>query len=66
MEGKLTHPGDPELDRHVAATVARKTGRGWRIDKLGKDEQIDGVVALAMACERAEFRPEPVKLLGWI
>jgi phage terminase large subunit-like protein len=66
VEGKLTHPGDPELDRHVAATVARKTGRGWRIDKLGKDEQIDGVVALAMACERAEFRPEPVKLLGWI
>lgn len=66
VEGKLTHPGDPELDRHIAATVARKTGRGWRIDKLGKDEQIDAVVALAMACERAEVRPEPVKLLAWI
>ncbi|HET8954272.1 MAG TPA: terminase TerL endonuclease subunit [Solirubrobacterales bacterium] len=66
VEGKLTHPGDPHLDRHVAAAVARKTGRGWRIDKLGKEEQIDAVVALAMACERAEVRPEPVKLLGWV
>jgi len=24
------------------------------------------VIALAMAVERAEFRPEPVELLGWL
>jgi hypothetical protein len=26
----------------------------------------DGVVALAMAVERAEVKPEPVRLLGWL
>lgn len=33
VEGRLKHPGDPELDRHVAAVVCKRTGRGWRIDK---------------------------------
>jgi phage terminase large subunit-like protein len=27
---------------------------------------IDGVVALAMAVERAEMKPEPVELVGWL
>jgi phage terminase large subunit-like protein len=66
VEGKLTHPGDPDLDAHVAAAVARQTGRGWRLDKLTKEAQIDGVIALAMACERAEARPEPVRVLAWL
>lgn len=66
VEGKLTHPGDPELDQHVAAAVAKQTGRGWRLDKLTKDAQIDGVIALAMACERSEVKPNPVRLLGWV
>ena len=66
VEGKLTHPGHAELDRHVAAAVARKTGRGWRLDKLTKAAQIDAVVALAMAAERAEARPEPARILAWV
>jgi hypothetical protein len=27
---------------------------------------IDGVIALSMAVERAEFRPEPAEFLGWL
>ena len=42
MEGKLTHPGDTELDRHVAAAVAKQTPRGWRLDKLTKGAQAKG------------------------
>jgi hypothetical protein len=26
----------------------------------------DAVIALAMAVERAQFKPEPVELLGWV
>jgi phage terminase large subunit-like protein len=66
VEGRLRHPGHPDLDRHVAAAVARKTGRGWRLDKIARDAQIDAAIALAMAVERAQFRPEPVQLLGWL
>jgi len=63
--GELTHPGDPELDRHVAAAVAKATPRGWRLDKMNDAAQIDAAVALAMACQRVEQRPAPVKLHGW-
>ena len=66
VEGKLTQPGDPELDRQIAAAVARRTGRGWRIDKLSKNDQVDGVVALAMAAERVEYKPEPFRILAVI
>jgi hypothetical protein len=50
----------------VAAAVARDTPRGWRIDKPHGRAQIDALIALAMAVERAEQRPEPVRLLGWL
>jgi len=26
----------------------------------------DAIIALAMAVERAEHRPEPIELLGWL
>ena len=65
VERKLRHPGHPELDRHVAGAVARATGRGWRLDKSSRGAQIDAVIALAMAVERAQYKPEPVRLLGW-
>jgi hypothetical protein len=64
--GKLTHPGDPELDRHVAAAVANATNRGWRFDKMNDAAQIDAAVALAMACQRVAQRPPPVKLHAWV
>jgi hypothetical protein len=69
VERCLLHPGDPELDRHVASAVAKPTGRGWRLDKgdPSADAQIDAVVALALAVERADA-PAPLRprLLGVI
>jgi phage terminase large subunit-like protein len=65
-EKRLVHPDDPRLNAHVAAAVARHTRRGWRIDKAERSENIDGVVALCMAVERAAARPEPVRLVGWL
>jgi phage terminase large subunit-like protein len=66
VERRLTHPNDPRLNAHVAAAVARHTRRGWRIDKAERAENIDGVIALCMAVERAAARPEPVRLIGWV
>jgi phage terminase large subunit-like protein len=65
-EGRLTHPNDPTLNRHVANAIAKDTPRGWRIDKAHRAAHIDAVIALAMALERAEQKPEPVRLLGWL
>lgn len=53
IEQRLRHPGDPELDRHVANAVAKPTPRGWRLVKSADAAQIDGVIALAMSAERA-------------
>ena len=66
VEQRLVHPDDPRLNRHVAAAVARHGRRGWRLDKPAGGENIDGVIALCMAAERAAVRPEPVALLGWL
>ena len=68
VEGRLRHRGFPDLDRHVAQAVARQVpgGRGWRLDKSDHAAQIDAVVALAMAVERAEVRPAPMRLVGWV
>ena len=66
VEGRLTLPDDPELARHAAAAVAKHSRRGWRLDKAARADNIDAVVALAMAVERAEAKPEPARLVGWI
>jgi hypothetical protein len=67
VEQRLRHPGVAELDRHVAAAVAKPTPRGWRLTKSAEAAQIDAVIALAMAAERASTpAPPPAKLLGWI
>jgi phage terminase large subunit-like protein len=66
VERRLRHPGHPELDRHVANAIAQPTPRGWRLVKSADDVQIDGVIALAMAAERAERQPAPTKVLGWL
>jgi phage terminase large subunit-like protein len=66
VEKRLRHPNDPDLNRHVAATVARETPRGWRIDKATDADQNDAAVALAMAVDAVENRPAPVEFLGWL
>jgi phage terminase large subunit-like protein len=65
VERRLTLPDDAELARHASHAIARHSRRGWRIDKPNLRRNIDAVIALAMAVERAEFRPEPVEI-GWL
>jgi phage terminase large subunit-like protein len=66
VELRLTLPRVRELARHAADAIARHSRRGWRIDKPNPRANIDAVIALAMAVERAEQVPEPVELLGWL
>jgi len=67
IEGRISHPDHPDLNRHMAAVVARQTERGPRLDKAKSRHEIDGAVALAMAIERAQApKPEPARLLGWL
>jgi phage terminase large subunit-like protein len=66
VERRLRHAGHHGLSTHVAAAVARKTGRGWRIDKLSDERNIDAAVALAIAVERAQVAPATVRLVGWL
>ena len=68
VSGRLTHPDHAGLNRQVANAVARQTPRGWRLDKAADSAQIDAVVALAGAVDRAtqqSERQEP-RLLGWL
>ncbi len=66
VEQRLRHPGVAELDRHVANARAKATPRGWRLTKSSESAQVDAVIALAMAAERVEQRPEPLELIGWV
>lgn len=66
VEERLRHPGVGELDRHVANAVAKPTPRGWRLVKSAEAAQIDALIALAMAAERATRQRRAVKLLGWV
>jgi len=66
IEKRITHGNDAELNRHVATAVAKDGPRGGRIDKAHGRAHIDAVVALMCALERAELKPEPVRLLGWL
>jgi hypothetical protein len=50
----------------VSDAIAKDTPRAWRLDKAHRRAQIDAVVGLAMAVERAEHKPEPVQPLGWL
>jgi phage terminase large subunit-like protein len=66
VERRLTHGNDPDLNRHVAACVARDTPRGWRIDRPDRSTPIDGVVAMSMCVARASAPVPNVGLLGWV
>lgn len=50
-EQRLHEPGLPDPDRHVKIAVAKVTGRGWRLEQAGRDQ--NAVVALATAVYRA-------------
>ena len=66
VEKRITIPDDPELAQHAANTIARSSRRGWRIDKPDDRTPNDAIIALCMAVDAAENRPEPVRLLGWL
>ncbi len=66
VERRLRHPGHPDLDRHVANAIAKATGRGWRLEQSGRDQNVDAVVALAMAVERANAPAAAAELVGWL
>ena len=66
IERRLVHPDHPELNAHVHAAIARHSRRGWRLDRAERSDKIDAVIALCMALERAEYRSEPIRLLGWL
>jgi phage terminase large subunit-like protein len=66
VEQRLTLPDHPELRAHAGAAIAKHSRRGWRIDKAGRSDNIDAIVALAMAVDAKEQAPEPVRVLGWI
>lgn len=60
----VAHNGDPVFAAHVAATVATKTDRGWKLRKMRSEEggvaaKIDATVAsiMAMAVWRILSRP---------
>lgn len=63
---RLQQPDDDDLNGHVAGAIAKQTNRGWRLDKSERGAQIDAVVALAMAVERAEQPAPEAKVLGWL
>lgn len=54
------------LRQHAADAIAKSKTRGWRIDAPDRATNIDAIIALAMALDRFENQPEPVKLLGWL
>jgi len=63
---RLVHPDHPELNAHVAGAVAKSTPRGWRLNKSADGVQIDAVVALMIAVERADQPAQPARLIGWL
>jgi phage terminase large subunit-like protein len=59
VKGKITHPNDETLNRHVACAIAKPKPRGWRIDKAVESDNVDGVIAMAMCLEAATAPPPP-------
>jgi phage terminase large subunit-like protein len=62
VKGRIHHPNDPKLNKHVAAAVAKHGRRGWRIDQAERGTPVDGLIALVMADEaRTAPPPEPTR-----
>lgn len=56
--GRLAHDGDPELRQAIIGAVAKRTRRGWVIDKpKGSSRLIDLAVACAIAVSLAMIEP---------
>jgi hypothetical protein len=44
----------------------RRLFDGWRIDKTNRAENVDAIIALAMALDALEDQPALAQLLGWL
>jgi hypothetical protein len=55
----------PIIGRWAAQHRAAPAG-SWTTCAPSSEDAIDGLVALCMALERAENRPESVRLVGWL
>jgi phage terminase large subunit-like protein len=67
VEHRPVLPADDELAAHAANAIAKHSRRGWRLESPHRREvNIDGVIALAMALDRAENQPEPLEVIGWL
>jgi hypothetical protein len=66
VEGRLQLPDVAELHQHAANTIARHGRRGWRLDKPDARTPTDAIIALCMAVEAVENRPEPARVLGFV
>jgi hypothetical protein len=65
-ERRLQLPDLAELHVHAANAIARHGHRGWRLDKPDDRTSNDAIIALCMAVETAENRPEPARVLGFV
>jgi phage terminase large subunit-like protein len=59
MRGLIRHDGDPEFASHVNSGVPTETERGWRLTKRKAKDKIDALIALLMAYDLAQRKPEP-------
>lgn len=55
MEGRLVHDGDTQLTQQVLNAGIRETVRGWRFEKRKSNGPIDGLIALTIGCQLAEW-----------
>ena len=64
---RLVLPADEALSAHAAHAVARQSRRGWRLDRPSRSagQNIDAIVALAMALDRLENQPQRLEVVGW-
>jgi len=65
VEQRLQHPGHSDLDRHVSNAIAKPTPRGWRLVRASENAQVDALIALAMASERASQQTYASRFLGF-
>jgi len=45
--------------------IAKPTPRGWRLVKASESSQVDALIGLAMAADRADRPAYGVRFLGW-
>jgi hypothetical protein len=66
VECRIQLPSDPDLARHAATPSPSTPAAADGSVRPPEAFKVDGIVALAMAVERAEVKPAPVALVGWL